>query len=75
VRLSQSLRDGFDQRRIGLYSIAVRADSEDGSAPGLVAGVSQINFQVPSGLGPGAALVVVSADEFTSAAVVMVAVK
>src|SRR5262249_21137726 len=32
-----------------------------GSAPGLVAGLSQINFQIPSGLELGAAWVVVSA--------------
>jgi uncharacterized protein (TIGR03437 family) len=46
-----------------------------GSAPGLVAGVSQINFQIPSGLELGAAWVVVSAGEFISAAVVTIAVK
>jgi N-acyl-D-amino-acid deacylase len=46
-----------------------------GDAPGLVAGVSQINFQIPSGLEPGAAWVVVSAGEFNSAAVVAIAVK
>ena len=46
-----------------------------GSAPGLVAGVSQINFQIPSGLDLGTAWVVVSAGEFTSAAVVTIAVK
>jgi len=46
-----------------------------GSAPGLVAGVSQIDFQIPSGLDPGAAWVVVSAGEFSSAAVVTIAVK
>ena len=46
-----------------------------GSAPGLVAGVSQIDFQIPSGLDLGTAWVVVSAGEFTSAAVVTIAVK
>jgi uncharacterized protein (TIGR03437 family) len=46
-----------------------------GSAPGLVVGVSQITFQIPSGLELGAAGVVVSAGEFISAAVVTIAVK
>ena len=39
--------------------------SYQGSAPGLVSGVSQINFKIPEGLSPGAATVVVSAGEFT----------
>jgi uncharacterized protein (TIGR03437 family) len=46
-----------------------------GSAPGLVAGVSQINFQIPGGLMLGEAQIVVSAGEFNSAAVVTIAVK
>ena len=46
-----------------------------GSAPGLVAGVSQINFQIPSGLELSAARMIVSAGEFNSAAVVTIAVK
>jgi uncharacterized protein (TIGR03437 family) len=46
-----------------------------GSAPGLVVGVSQINFQIPSGVELGTAWLVVSAGEFTSAAVVTIAVK
>jgi N-acyl-D-amino-acid deacylase len=46
-----------------------------GSAPGLVAGVSQVNFQIPSGLEPGVSTVVVSAGEFSSAAGVTIAVK
>ena len=46
-----------------------------GSAPGLVAGVSQVNFQIPSGLESGPAWVVVSAGEFDSDAVVTIAVK
>jgi uncharacterized protein (TIGR03437 family) len=46
-----------------------------GSAPGLVVGVSQINFQIPSGVELGTPWLVVSAGEFTSAAVVTIAVK
>jgi uncharacterized protein (TIGR03437 family) len=46
-----------------------------GSAPGLVAGVSQVKFQIPSGLECRPAWVVVSAGEFNSAAVVTIAVK
>jgi N-acyl-D-amino-acid deacylase len=46
-----------------------------GSAPGSVAGVSQVNFEIPSGLEPGVSTVVVSAGEFNSAAVVAIAVK
>ena len=46
-----------------------------GSALGLVTGVSQIDFQIPTGLESGPAWVVVSAGEFNSAAVVTIAVK
>jgi len=71
---------GFDLDGIAL-PVGVAVDGKEakvtyaGSAPGLVAGVSQINFQIPSGLEPGAAGVVVSAGEFNSAAVVTIAVK
>jgi uncharacterized protein (TIGR03437 family) len=46
-----------------------------GSAPGLVNGVSQINFKIPFGLSPGAAAVVVSAGSFASPVAATIAVK
>jgi uncharacterized protein (TIGR03437 family) len=46
-----------------------------GSAPGLLSGVSQINFKIPSGLNSGAAAVVVTVADLSSAAGVTIAVK
>jgi uncharacterized protein (TIGR03437 family) len=46
-----------------------------GSAPGLVAGISQINFQIPEGLKSGDAAVVAIAGDFASAPAATIAVK
>jgi uncharacterized protein (TIGR03437 family) len=46
-----------------------------GSAPGLVAGVVQINFQIPLGAGPGPAAVAVSAGDFATANSVTIAIQ
>jgi len=46
-----------------------------GSAPGLISGVSQVNFQVPDGVSPGAVAVIVSAGVFASPSGATIAVK
>ena len=46
-----------------------------GGAPGLVAGVSQINFEVPTGVTAGDAAVVVTAGGFASTRSTIIAIK
>jgi len=46
-----------------------------GSAPGLIAGVAQINFQIPTGLDVGPVSVAVTAGRFSSASVVTIAIQ
>jgi uncharacterized protein (TIGR03437 family) len=46
-----------------------------GNAPGLVAGVAQIDFQIPIDVQPGEAAIAISAGAFTAATVATIAVK
>jgi uncharacterized protein (TIGR03437 family) len=71
---------GSDRYGIAL-SVRVTVGGEEalvkyaGSAPGLVAGVSQINFQIPDGVEAGNPVVVVRAGDFASGAAATIAVK
>ena len=46
-----------------------------GNAPQLVAGVIQINFQIPIGVEPGPAALAVTVGDFTTTTVVTIAIK